>query len=285
VISLILPEGLNMVDQTTRLGNRTASVILAAGRGSRMKGFEGNKTLLPLIPGKSSLEGKDPILLHILKNLPAGPKAIVVHHQERAVMDATGGLDVTYCRQPVLNGTGGALLVTKDFLNGVDCDGIIVTMGDIPLVRPASYSRLIRELEHVHLAVLGFEPEDRKQYGVLETVGERVTRIIEWKYWKDLPPGTLKSHTVCNSGIYAARKKTLMPYLERMASQPHLIRKEVEGKWTEVEEFFITDVVAMMHGDGLEVGCVRVEDEWEVMGVDDLSALGKAQSVYRDRFF
>ncbi|MFZ0450226.1 MAG: NTP transferase domain-containing protein [Desulfatiglandaceae bacterium] len=274
-----------MAGKKTQLENRTASVVMAAGRGSRMKGFEGNKTLLPLVPLGSSLEGDDPILIHILKNLPTGPKAIVVHHRERAVMDATRGLDVTYCRQPVLNGTGGALLVTKDFLNAVDCDRIIVTMGDIPLVRPATYSRLIAELEHVHLAVLGFKPSDRKQYGLLEMAGDRVVRIMEWKYWKDLPRATLKAYTVCNSGIYAARKKTLLPYLDKMASQPHLIQKEINGEWTRVEEFFVTDMVALMHGDGLEVGCILAKDELEVMGVDDLAALDKAQSVYRGRFF
>ena len=42
-------------------GTETASVILAAGRGSRMKEFEGNKTLLPLIPEKTAFEGGFPI--------------------------------------------------------------------------------------------------------------------------------------------------------------------------------------------------------------------------------
>jgi len=273
-----------MDDKATDLENRTASVIMAAGRGSRMEGFEGNKTLLPLSPGTSSFEGDVPILLHILKNLPSGPKAIVVHHQEHAVMDATRGLDVSYCRQPLLNGTGGALLVTKDFLGTIDCDRIIVTMGDIPLVRPDTYSRLISQLEHAHLSVLGFTPAEKKQYGVLEMAGERVLRIIEWKYWKQLPRGVRNGYTVCNSGIYAARKKTLVPYLEKMASQPHLVQKQIDGEWNEIEEFFMTDMVALMHEDGLEVGCVLAEDEWEVMGVDDFSALRKAQSVYRDRF-
>jgi len=273
-----------MDDKATDLENRTASVIMAAGRGSRMEGFEGNKTLLPLKPGTSPFEGDVPILLHILKNLPSGPKAIVVHHQEHAVMDATRGLDVSYCRQPLLNGTGGALLATRDFLGTIDCDRIIVTMGDIPLVRPDTYSRLISELEHAHLSVLGFTPAEKKQYGVLEMAGERVLRIIEWKYWKELPREARKGYTVCNSGIYAARKKTLVPYLEKMASRPHLVQKQIDGEWTEIEEFFMTDMVALMHEDGLEVGCVLAEDEWEVMGVDDFSALRKAQSVYRDRF-
>ena len=264
--------------------NSTASVIMAAGRGSRMKGFEGNKTLLPLIPGESPLEGRDPILLNIIKNLPVGPKAIVVHHREKAVRDATAGLGMTYCRQPVLNGTGGALLAAKDFLRAIGCDRIIVTMGDIPLVRSAAYSSLVRELETVDLAVLGFKPAEKKQYGVLEMVEDRVKRIIEWKYWKDLPEEVRMAHTVCNSGIYAARKKTLLKYLDIMASKPHIVRKEINGRWARVEEVFITDLVALLCGDGLGVSCVMAEDEREVMGVDDLPALKAAQSVYRERF-
>ena len=57
-----------------------ASIIFAAGKGSRMKGFEGNKTLLPLVPGKSPFDGSNPILLQILDNLPPGPKALVIQN-------------------------------------------------------------------------------------------------------------------------------------------------------------------------------------------------------------
>jgi len=36
-----------------KINHKTASLILAAGRGTRMTGYEGNKTLLPLIPTES----------------------------------------------------------------------------------------------------------------------------------------------------------------------------------------------------------------------------------------
>ncbi|MCF8129902.1 MAG: NTP transferase domain-containing protein, partial [Deltaproteobacteria bacterium] len=60
----------------------TASIILAAGRGSRMKSYGGSKTLLPLIQGASPYSGRRPILPHIIENLPPGPKAVVVHHKK-----------------------------------------------------------------------------------------------------------------------------------------------------------------------------------------------------------
>ncbi len=259
---------------------KTASLILAAGRGSRMKEFDGSKTLLPLVPGKSYCEGSNPILLEILNNLPAGPKAVVVNHRKEDVMKATKDYDLTYCEQPVLNGTGGALLAARKFLEDQNCDHFIITMGDVPLVKSATYRKLVENLKHNNLTVLGFRPEDKKQYGVLETKGRKVFKIIEWKYWKTFPEDKQEALQVCNSGIYAAKKNDLLHYLSVLASRPHTVRKEINGKQTKVEEFFITDIVEYMCDDGLPVSFV-MGDEDEVMGVDDLSAIKKAQALFQ----
>ena len=261
-----------------------ASIILAAGRGSRMKEFQGNKTLLPLIPEGSPFKGRKSILLHILRTLPPGPKAIVVHHDEEAVKGVTAGLGTTYCHQPVLNGTGGALLATRDFLRQTTCENVILTMGDIPLVLPETYLHMTDQLKKAPMVVLGFEPVDKKQYGVMETNGSKVSRIIEWKYWKDFAREVRDSLRLCNSGIYSAKRETLLHYLDRLASSPHVVQKEIDGRWSRVEEYFITDLVEYMHGDGVPVGYIQAEDEYEVMGVDDLSALQKAQRIYQERF-
>ena len=89
---------------------KSASIIFAAGRGSRMKGPGRNKTLLPLIPGDDPFEGDHPILLHIINNLPAGPKALVINYRREEVIEATRSFGLSYVEQPSLNGTGGALL-------------------------------------------------------------------------------------------------------------------------------------------------------------------------------
>jgi len=158
------------------LETTTASPILAAGRGSRMKGFTGNKTLLPLIPGKSHYDGNKPILLEILNNLPPGPKAVVINHNKEDVIKATQEYDISYCEQPVLNGTGGALIAAREFLEGLKNDQLIITMGDVPLVNSGTYRGLIENLRNNSLTVLGFRPEDKKQYGILEVEGGRVKK-------------------------------------------------------------------------------------------------------------
>ena len=259
----------------------TASIIMAAGRGSRMKGFEGNKTLLPLVPAGSPFQGAYPILLHIIQCLPPGPKALVVNHRKQEVMDTTRSLGLTYCEQPVLNGTGGALLAAGEFIQTVDGDDLIITMGDVPLVKERTYLRLVASLQSQPFTVLGFRPSDKRQYGVLDMGGTGVKRIVEWKYWSALPQSTQNRMDICNSGIYAARRKDLIPYLSVLRSRPHVVSKERDGTLIQLEEFFITDLVEFMDHDGKSVGCILAEDEDEVMGVDDLPALRRAQESFK----
>jgi len=262
----------------------TASVILAAGRGSRMSRYGGNKTLLPLLPsGASPWEGDHPILFHILEQLPPGPKALVVHHREEDVMAATRGLDLVYCRQPVLNGTGGALLSAKPFLETAAFDNLIITMGDVPFVKRSTYDDLTLSLKQAPLSVLGFRPASKRRYGILEVSGDRVDRITEWTYWHRYPPARQRSLELCNAGIYAARRDVLLRYLPVLASRPHRVEKTVCGSPAIVEEYFITDLVEYLREDGLPVGYITSESEDEVMGVDDPEALRKAQRIYRER--
>lgn len=257
-----------------------ASLILAAGRGSRMKEFQGNKTLLPLVSGKSPFTGKHPVLLQILNSLPPGPKAVVVNYKKESIIEATHGLGLIYYEQPELNGTGGALLAARSFLEIQDCDKLIITMGDVPFVTRETYMLLIKNLKHNKLVILGFRPQSRKQYGALEIEDDQVQRIIEWKYWRAYSKERQKGLRVYNSGIYAVMKKDLLQYLPVLASRPHKICKETNGRLIEREEYFMTDLIEYMHNDGLPVGYITAEDEKEVMGIDDLPSLLKAQEIF-----
>ena len=257
-----------------------AAVIMAAGRGSRMKDYDGNKTLLPLLPGASLYAGERPILLHLMDNLPAGPKAVIVNHCKEDVIRMTAPLKVAHCEQPRLNGTGGAILAAMDFIESQPCARVIITMGDVPFVEKETYVSMVRALEDNDMVVLGFQPVDKKQYGVLELVSGKVHKITEWKYWKAYPDAVQKTLTVCNSGIYSVSKSVLMTYLPVLASRPQIVHKEIHGKMTAIEEFFITDLVELMVADGRSVGCHLAVDEMETMGIDDPDALQRAQARY-----
>lgn len=261
-------------------GSGIATIIMAAGRGSRMKGYAGNKTLLPLIPGRSIFHGQRPLLLHLMDNLPSGPKAVIVHHCKADVIAATRSLKVAYCEQPLLNGTGGAILAAHDFIKAQSSQRLIITMGDVPFVQKETYARLVKSLDGNDIVILGFCPVDKKQYGVLEIEGEKVQKITEWKFWKDYTPEVQAALTICNSGIYAVTKEALIDYLPILASRPQVVRKEVNGRMTAIEEYFITDLIEYMVKDGKSVGYLVTHDETETMGIDDDDALQKAQGIY-----
>lgn len=258
----------------------TASLIMAAGRGSRMKTYEGNKTLLPLVPVQSPFEGSEPILLHILKMLPPGPKAIIVNYKSEDVKEVTKDAKAEYFLQPVLNGTGGAILAARDFLYSLVCDRISITMGDVPFVKAETYERLVQKLDDHPMVVLGFVPRDKKRYGVLEIEEEQVKKISEWKYWRRYPEKKQTSLRICNSGIYAVRRAELLHYLPVLESRPQIVHKERNGEMVVIQEYFLTDIVEYMNRDGLSVGYILSENEWETMGVDDEDALKKAQAFY-----
>jgi bifunctional UDP-N-acetylglucosamine pyrophosphorylase/glucosamine-1-phosphate N-acetyltransferase len=264
-------------------GTKTASIIFAAGKGSRMKGYEGNKTLLPLVAGPSPFEGRYPILLHIIESLPPGPKALVINHRKEEIIELTSSIDVAYCEQPVLNGTGGALLASRGFMEECGCDRLLITMGDVPLVKPSTFERLLNVLEECEMAVLGFRPDDKRKYGILEIDNGRVKRIIEWKYWSLYSEEDQKRFEICNTGIYAARKNELIRFLDILETRPHKVLKERDGRTIEVEEFFITDLVEIMNNEGLTTGYAVAEDEDEVMGVDDVESLIKAQKKFQKK--
>lgn len=259
----------------------TASIIFAAGKGSRMKGYDGNKTLLPLVADKSPFEGSQPILLRIIDTLPPGPKALVVNYKKEEVIKATSGLELAYCEQPVVNGTGGALLAAKKFIEENEFDRLLITMGDVPLIKGSTFVGLLKVLDHSRFAVLGFRPMDKKEYGVLEIKDGRVMRITEWKYWKTYPKAEQDALDICNSGIYAASKDVLLRCLDVLGETPHKVIKERDGKMVEVEEFFITDLVELMSRDGVDVGYSLAEDELEVMGVDDIPSLERAREAFK----
>jgi len=258
----------------------TASIILAAGRGSRMQGYDGSKTLLPLAPDGSIYQGRKPILEHIFDNLPEGPKALVVNHCKEAVIAATRHLEPSYWEQPVLNGTGGALLAAAPFVRSQDCSSVIITMGDVPFIKPETYGQMVGLLDAFDMVVLGFQPADKKQYGLLEVRDERVVRIVEWKHWREYDFDRQAAMTLCNSGIYAFQREVLERYFPVMANRPQIVHKMVGGRMTAIEEYFLTDLVEFMNLDRRPVGYLFTDDENETMGVDDREALEKAQTIY-----
>ncbi|MEJ5300813.1 MAG: NTP transferase domain-containing protein [Thermodesulforhabdaceae bacterium] len=271
-----------------------ASLILAAGRGTRMTGYGGCKALLPLIPSEQSqrpvptiYEGTHPFILEILNQLPLGPKAIVIHHdadriQKVVKSNLPENLQPVFIWQPELNGTGGAVLAGKPFLQSVSSELCLITMGDVPLISRNTYCLLLEKTIDTGSAgtVLAFRPANKGQYGCLITEGDSVKAIIEWKYWKELETKGEPVSELCNAGVYAFRRNLLLECLSHLSAKPHLVQKNIDGRPVTFEEFFLTDVVEILNQNGFMISFVEAGEE-EVLGVDTPEQLQRAQEIYR----
>jgi len=117
-------------------GRRTAAVILAAGRSTRMGGP--NK-LLAEIGGRSLIR----IAAEQALASRARPVIVVTGHQHESVEAALKGLDVTFVRNP--NFADGLSTSLKTGLDAVPAtvDGAVVCLGDMPQVSAALIDKLI----------------------------------------------------------------------------------------------------------------------------------------------
>jgi bifunctional N-acetylglucosamine-1-phosphate-uridyltransferase/glucosamine-1-phosphate-acetyltransferase GlmU-like protein len=173
-------------------------------------------------------------------------------------------------------------IAARDFLSSSDAEFTLITMGDVPLIGRSTYRRLLEMLDRRELAVLAFESADRAQYGMLEMEGDRVARIVEWKYWSDPKVFSVERRDglrYCNAGVYAVRRAVLLRYMQSLQERPHIVRKMRNGVESVIEEFFLTDLVEMMHDDGLSVGAAVTAEE-EVIGVDTPESLARVQALY-----
>src|SRR5687767_7386218 len=119
----------------------TKAVILAAGRGTRMRDLT-QELPKPML----KVQGK-PILQHILEGLMSvgirkfcvvtGFRAEVVEHYFED--GKRFGCEISYARQVVQDGTGKAPELAKDFVGN---DAFLLTYGDI-LVKPETYREMV----------------------------------------------------------------------------------------------------------------------------------------------
>src|SRR5271165_5099665 len=107
---------------------RFAIVIMAAGRGTRLKSKR--PKVLHEIGGK-------PLLAHViaaaLEIVPAEDIHVVVGHEAARVQSAVASTGVKFVLQAEQRGTGHAIQCAQSSVEGYD--HILVLSGDVPLIR------------------------------------------------------------------------------------------------------------------------------------------------------
>ncbi|TDK43064.1 bifunctional UDP-N-acetylglucosamine diphosphorylase/glucosamine-1-phosphate N-acetyltransferase GlmU [Antarcticimicrobium luteum] len=240
---------------------RTALVILAAGKGTRMKS-DLPKVLHPI--------GQAPMLAHAMQSGAAvDPErtVIVAGHGADQVAAAVAEIDET--AQVVIQqeqlGTAHAVDQAREALAGFDGD-VVVLYGDTPFIRPETLERMVAARQTHDLVILGFEAADPARYGRLVMAGDRLERIVEFKDATEQE----RAITFCNSGILAGDAATLFGLIAQVENN------------NASQEYYLTDVVELARANGLAVTAIACSEE-ETLGINSRADLAAAEAVFQAR--
>ncbi len=247
-----------------------AALVLAAGEGTRMRSAI-PKVLHPI--GGRSLLGH---AVHAVSELDPEHLVVVLGHGGEQVREAVEALADELDR-PVLTavqekrlGTGHAVGCGLDVLPGGITGPVLVTYGDVPLLRGDTLATLLAEHTASGAAVtlVTTELADPTGYGrVLRESDGAVTRIVEQA---DATAEQLAVREV-NSGVYAFDGAFLESGLGRLSTSNN------QG------ELYLTDLIKIARDDGAEVRGVLCDDEWQVRGVNDRVQLAELRAELNRR--
>jgi len=237
-----------------------AAIILAAGKGTRMKS-DLHKVLHP-IAGK-------PMLMHLLDTvaLMGMNRIVVVAGDRREQLDeALEGREVSTALQDPQLGTAHAALQAKSALEGFS-GNILVCFGDVPMVRAETIERLNTALEGgAKVAVLGFKPEDGLAYGrIIADDDGTVRKMVEFKDATERE----KKTRMCNSGLLIAHSDDLWPLLEAVGND------NAQG------EYYLPDVATGAIARGDKVVVIECEPD-EVAGINSRAELAEAEQRWQE---
>lgn len=241
-----------------------AVIVLAAGQGTRMK------SALPKVLHRI---GGRPLVGHVLDTalaLRPDRVVVVVRHERDLVADAVAAApDVVVVDQDEIPGTGRAVEVALGALEDFAGD-VLVLSGDVPLLEIETLATLVRTHRDGSVAatVLSARVDDATGYGrVIRDVDGGVARIVEQK------DATADEASVSeiNAGVYVFQAAALRTELALVGTA------NAQG------EKYLTDVVALLRGDGLAVAAQPAPDAAAALGVNDRVQLAEAARVLNAR--
>ncbi len=237
-----------------------AAIVLAAGKGTRMKSNRA-KVLHPLL-GRPLLD----YALDALDGLNTSPKLVVVGHEAEEVRKAVSQR-AQFAEQLEQKGTGHAVMMAAPQLENF-AGPVLITCGDMPLLRPESLQSLLSGYPESPLAFLTADVPDPGSLGrVLRDEQGWASAIVEAR---DCTPEQLKV-TEINTGCYcvdAALLRELLPRLDTANDQG---------------EYYLTDIVKLAVAGGHKVKAVKLQDAEEALGVNTRADLALAADELRRR--
>jgi bifunctional UDP-N-acetylglucosamine pyrophosphorylase/glucosamine-1-phosphate N-acetyltransferase len=241
-----------------------ASVVLAAGKGTRMK--SGVIKVLHPVAGLPMIAWP----IAAARGAGSDPIVLVIGHQANAVQGVfRGAADIRCAMQEEQLGTGHAVACALDALPGFR-GTVLILCGDTPLLRAETLKNLLEyhQGNRAAVTVLTAVMDDPYGYGrVVRDPEGRVARIVEQK---DADPEEQGIREI-NSGIYCMDSGFLFAHIKGIGND------NAQG------EYYLTDLLAIAVREGLTCLALETADADEIMGVNDRVQLAEAARILRRR--
>ena len=244
------------------ISNNAHVVVLAAGKGTRMK--SDTPKVLHRVCGV-------PLLSHVLWTArSAHPSSVIVvlgHKAEMVRAAYAGDHDVQFVVQEPQLGTGHALLQALPLLAEATGD-VLLLYGDVPLLRAATVAALLARHRETGAAatVLTAEVDQPYGYGRIVRQDGIITRIVEER---DASPAERGIKEI-NAGIYVLALAPLGDAIATLAPQ------NAQG------EYYLPDLVGIYRRRGLGVSTLTVDSADEIRGVNSRRELAEVSRLVRN---
>ncbi|NLG43016.1 MAG: NTP transferase domain-containing protein [Phycisphaerae bacterium] len=251
-------------EKTTPTAPRIGAVILAAGKGTRLK------TELPKV--LHEVCGR-PMLAYVIDACrAAGVKecVVVVGYQKDLVIRAfADDRDLTWVEQNPQLGTGHAVMVCREHLAG-RFDHLFVLAGDGPLIRAETLRTLIERhlAEQAAVTLATAVLDDPTGYGRIWRDPEgRLLGIVEHG---DATPEQKQIREV-NPSYYCFKQPELLAALDQV--RPNNVKNE----------YYITDAISILLSGGHKVQALTSVPPQDIFSINSRQELAMVNAVMRDR--
>jgi len=177
--------------------------------------------------------------------------------------------DATVVVQERLGGTGHAVRMVTEVLGALN-GPVVVTYGDMPLLRAETLAALVAEHAARHNGVTVLTAEVASPFGYGRIVRDEQGALAEIVEEADATPAQ-RAVSEINSGCYAFDGALLGDAIKRVATS------NAQG------QEYLTDVVAILRGDGHPVGAMIAADADEIQGVNDRVQLAQVRCALNQR--
>ena len=235
-----------------------AAVILAAGKGTRMKSD------LPKVFHEILGEPMLSYVIRTVQKIKPQKILVVVGHQRELIIDYFKDWPVGFVVQAEQLGTGHAVQQAETVLRGFN-GNVLVLAGDVPLLKAETLSNLVAFHDQQGAAATDLTAElpDAGNYGrIVRGAAGELQKIVEKK---DASPAELQIKEF-NTGTFCFDAKALFSAL-----------KEVKAENAQ-KEYYLTDTIAILRQQGLPVLAYKAADAGETLGIntrDELVAIEK----------